>query len=67
VGTDAWCDGHQDDARDLVAWASALPPHVDLVITLWWVSTGEVQLDSLAGLPPVAALPDPVREVLGDA
>jgi hypothetical protein len=68
VGVDAWCDGHQDEARDLLGWAAALPDHVDLVITLWWVSTGEVRLDSLADLPDPAemrGLPDPVRAVLG--
>jgi hypothetical protein len=68
VGTEAWCDGHQDEARDLLGWAAALPDHVDLVVTLWWVSTGEVKLGTLVDLADTAVLrelPDPVREALG--
>lgn len=68
VGDEAWCDGHRDEARDLLGWAAALPDHTDLVVTLWWIGTGEVQLASLADLfdpAELRGLPDPVREVLG--
>lgn len=61
VGLDAWCDGHADDGRDLLAWATRLPGWWGDVTVLWWVSTGEVE-----GVPaPLdAALPAPVRAAL---
>lgn len=45
LGVDAWCDGHLDEATEALAWSAGLPAHVDLAVTLWWVATGEVQLD----------------------
>lgn len=45
VGTDAWCDGHRDDAERALAWLTGLPAVADQVARLWWVSTGEVRLD----------------------
>ncbi len=50
VGADAWCDGHADDAAAALAWLAALPAEADDAARLWWVATGEVQLDSLAAL-----------------
>lgn len=44
-GEQAWCDGHAEDARVAVAWVAALPEEADTVARLWWVATGEVQLD----------------------
>ena len=45
VGTDAWCDGHRADAEEALAWLAGLPTEADDVARLWWVATGEVQLD----------------------
>lgn len=42
VGPHGWCDGHADDAADLLAWAAALPPWWGDAVVLWWVATGEV-------------------------
>lgn len=48
LGADAWCDGHRDEGRAALAWASGLPDDWEDVARLWWVATGEVRLD-LAG------------------
>lgn len=44
-GAAAWCDGHGDVAAAAVAWVGGLPPEADVVARLWWVATGEVQVD----------------------
>lgn len=61
VGLDGWCDGHAEDARDLLAWAEDLPPWWGDAVVLWWVATGEVD-----GVPVSlhAELPPPVRAAL---
>lgn len=61
VGLDGWCDGHEDDAGDLLAWAADLPPWWGDAVVLWWVSTGEVE-----GAPEALhpGLPGPVRTAL---
>lgn len=61
VGADGWCDGHADDAEELLAWAADLPPWWGDVVVLWWVSTGEV-----GGVPAHLdpALPAPIRAAL---
>jgi hypothetical protein len=64
LGTDAWCDGHQAEARAALAWAAALPAHWDVAVTLWWVATGEVRLDSLVDLRRDHRLAAPVRAAL---
>ncbi len=60
LGFDAWCDGHEADARVALAWLEDLPPEADDVARLWWVSTGEVRLDAMsmerAGLAETLAL-----------
>ena len=42
LGTDAWCDGHADEAIELLSWARELPPWWGDAVVLWWVATGEV-------------------------
>jgi hypothetical protein len=64
LGVDAWCDGHLEDAEAALAWAAALPAHWDLAVTLWWVATGEVRLDSLVDLRADDRLPATVRDAL---
>ena len=44
LGTDAWCDGHRDDAVAALAWAADLPHDWSDVVRLWWIATGEVRL-----------------------
>ena len=44
-GAEAWCDGHAGEAVDALAWLARLPAEADAVARLWWVATGEVQLD----------------------
>lgn len=44
-GDDAWCAGHADEAAAALAWLARLPDEADAVARLWWVATGEVQLD----------------------
>ncbi len=65
IGTDAWCDGHLDEAHAALAWAASLPAHVDTAVTLWWVATGEVRLDDRTPVPDHPALPASVRDLLG--
>lgn len=67
LGTDAWCDGHLDDAEAALRWAAALPPHWDVAVTLWWVATGEVRLETLVGLRADGRLAPPVRAALAPA
>jgi hypothetical protein len=45
AGVDAWCSGHEAEARLALRWLAALPPEADVVARLWWVATGEVRLD----------------------
>lgn len=63
LGEGAWCDGHASEAAEHLAWAAALPEHADLVVTLWWVGTGELRV-----APPVMGdaerLPVAVRTAL---
>ena len=63
LGPDAWCDGHLDEAVEVLRWVAALPPYADTVVTLWWVATGEVRTG-----PPlaeaIATLPAEVRSDL---
>src|SRR5688572_357573 len=35
AGTDAWCDGHTDDAVTALAWLERLPPEADAAARLW--------------------------------
>lgn len=46
TGEEAWCAGHQQDAEAALSWLAALPPEADDVARLWWVATGEVDVDS---------------------
>jgi hypothetical protein len=66
VGVDAWCDGHHDEAETSLRWAAALPGHWDLAVTLWWVATGEVQLDRLVRPRDLDPFPAAVRAALPD-
>lgn len=45
LGSDAWCDGHAEEAASALAWLAQLPDEADTVARLWWVATGEVTLD----------------------
>jgi hypothetical protein len=63
VGLEAWCDGHGDEGRAALAWAGALPPHWDVAVTVWWVSTGELALGALV-LPRLEVLDPRVRRLL---
>ena len=45
LGEDAWCSGHAEDARAAQQALGVLPAEADTVARLWWVATGEVQLD----------------------
>lgn len=45
LGDGLWCDGHTDEAEDLVGWVAGLPPEADDVARLWWLACGEVRLD----------------------
>lgn len=54
LGTEAWCDGHEDDARAALAWLAALPANADVIARLWWLATGEVRLEDGAHLVRIA-------------
>lgn len=45
LGGDAWCDGHRAEGVAARRWLARLPEEADDVARLWWVATGEVQLD----------------------
>jgi hypothetical protein len=45
MGSDAWCEGHQERAHEALEWVRRLPDEADDVARLWWVATGEVRLD----------------------
>lgn len=72
LGVDAWCDGHHDEAVEVLGWAAALPDHWDLVVTLWWIATGEIRVDRavdravdrVVDLDRLDRLPDQVRLAL---
>jgi hypothetical protein len=64
LGTDAWCDGHLEEATASLRWADALPDHWDLAVTLWWVATGEVRLEQLVPLRDDHRLAPGVRAAL---
>lgn len=64
LGTTAWCDGHQDEAEVALRWASSLPDHWDVTVTLWWVATGEIRVASLVDLRADERLPATVRAAL---
>lgn len=60
VGSEAWCEGHADEAATHLAWAAGLPADWETAARLWWVATGEVHLDPShavrpADLPPADA------------
>ena len=44
LGAAAWCEGHADEAEELLAVLAQLPPAADDVSRLWWFATGEVRL-----------------------
>lgn len=46
-GTDAWCEGHLEEAHANLAWLATLPEEADDVARLWWVATGEVRMGDL--------------------
>ena len=43
LGSTAYCDGHDDEARAALAYVGGLPNEADLIARIWWVSTGEVR------------------------
>lgn len=65
LGLDAWCDGHREEGRAALRWAVGLPAAWDVAVALWWVATGELELDALVWrrarmLPPAVAAALPV-------
>lgn len=63
LGEQAWCDGHGPEAAATLAWLAALPDVADVVARLWWVATGEVQLDpGLLAAARRLALPVPMPD-----
>lgn len=58
IGLSAWCDGHAEDARAALRWLEQLPPEADTVARLWWVATGEVELDPMLVRRQLEELPD---------
>ena len=48
LGESAWCDGHGNQASEILAWLARLPDEADTVARLWWVATGEVGVDRSA-------------------
>lgn len=59
VGHDAWCDGHAEEAADLLAWAERLPDEWPTVCRLWWIATGEVRIGEVEEEELAARLPLP--------
>lgn len=45
LGLDVWCEGHAGEGGAILDWAGRLPAEADDVARLWWVATGEVQVD----------------------
>lgn len=45
LGTEAWCEGHAEQAEAALAALSRLPAEADDVARLWWLATGELRLD----------------------
>ncbi len=45
LGEEAWCEGHAPEGRAAQEWLRGLPEEADDLARLWWVATGEVQLD----------------------
>lgn len=43
AGVSGWCDGHAEEAEEVLAWLDRLPDEADDVARLWWVATGEVR------------------------
>ncbi len=43
AGVDGWCDGHVEEAEEVLGWLGGLPATTDDVARLWWVATGEVR------------------------
>ena len=60
AGTDAWCEGHEEEAAAALAWLRRLPPDADQIARVWWLATGEVRLGS-AGQRVIAALEEHQR------
>ena len=63
LGDDGWCDGHLDEGRAARRWAAQLPDHWGDATVLWWVATGELRLEAVAGVR-TTALSAPVRALL---
>jgi hypothetical protein len=63
VGLAVWCDGHAPEGRRILVALAGLPPEWDVVTRLWWVATGEVDLDELV-LDHRDRLPAAVRATL---
>jgi len=65
LGAEAFCDGHADQAATALAWIETLPAEADLVARVWWVATGEVQLDPDLVQPLVGRLGLPTAGATG--
>lgn len=66
VGREAWCDGHAAEGEDILEAVRNLPAEWRSATILWWVATGEVQLDR-GSVPDVSGLPRPVLASLDRA
>lgn len=68
VGTEAWCEGHREDARSALRWLEGLPAEADDVARLWWVATGEVKLEPglIAHSPALAEVAAGVLDGAGE-
>ncbi|MDX1658849.1 MAG: hypothetical protein R3343_08520 [Nitriliruptorales bacterium] len=51
VGTDAWCDGHLADGREILGAIEELGGDWATVVLLWWIATGEVRHERLSEMP----------------
>lgn len=47
IGVDAWCGGHEREARAALRWLAELPQEADDIARLWWLATGEIRPDPL--------------------
>lgn len=60
LGTEAFCDGHREDALEHVAAARALPEDWATITRLAWIASGEVRAgdDWVALVTDLASRPD---------
>lgn len=62
AGPGGWCDGHHDEAAQILERLAALPEEADQVTRLWWLATGEVRPDPALVRQALSLLPTPWAE-----